>query len=89
MRRHTDYPLTNQWFGICRGCKKQILWTRTKTGKAMPLNPEAIRFTPAGGPETFVTADGNVIRGKRDGSGAVIGYISHFATCPEHDRFRR
>ena len=30
----------------------------------MPCDPGAIRFTPAGGPETFVTVDGKVVRGR-------------------------
>ncbi len=85
----TDYPATNQYFGICKGCKKQILWTRTRKGKSMPVNPELIRFTPAGGPETFVTPDGDIVRGKRDSSSMRYGYISHFGTCPEAKRFKK
>ena len=77
-----------QSWGTCKGCGQQILWTKTKAGKAMPCNPVAVYFTPAGGPETFVTPDGRVERGFQS-QGGQLGYISHFATCPNADRFRR
>ncbi|MBR6861214.1 MAG: hypothetical protein IKM73_07835 [Acidaminococcaceae bacterium] len=78
-----------QSFGTCRGCEKRILWTRTKGGKAMPCDPELIRFQPCGGNETFVTPDGAVVRGMRRRDGEKEGYISHFATCPMSDKFRK
>lgn len=79
----------NQRLGICRGCGKQIIWTQTVKGKSMPCDPEIIDFEPGGGPETFVTPDGKVMRGKRAKSGGMVGYISHFATCPQRDQFRK
>lgn len=75
-------------YGTCRGCGAQILWVVTQKGKAMPCNPYVICFTPCGGPETFVTPDGKVVRGKRSTDGE-IGYISHFATCPQAKRFKK
>lgn len=78
-----------QWNGTCRGCQKPILWVKTTKGKNMPCDPEIIWFEPAGGPETFVVPDGIIVRGKKNPYGSVAGYISHFATCPESDRFRR
>ncbi len=80
--------MNNQNYGFCRGCGKQILWVRTTHGKGMPCNPEVICFTPAGGPETFVTPEGKVVRGKRMQHGE-IGYISHFATCSQRDKFKK
>lgn len=76
-------------FGTCRACGYRIRWIRTKNGKSMPCNAQAVRFTPGGGPETFVTEDGKVERGRRRQDGEKTGYISHFATCPEADRFRK
>lgn len=76
-------------FGTCRACGYRVRWIRTKNGKNMPCNPEAVRFTPGGGPETFVTGDGKVERGRRAKDGSTVGYISHFATCPQADRFRK
>ena len=72
----------------CRACGARILWIRTAKGKAMPCDPDRVRFRPAGGPETFVMPDGKVQRGKRGASGGAVGYVSHFATCPRADRFR-
>ena len=54
----------------------------------MPCDPYVITFTPGGGPETFVTQEGKVERGKRSKEGQ-IGYISHWATCPQAKRFRK
>ncbi len=84
-----------QHFGYCRGCGKMILWTTTKAGKPMPCDPEIIRFKPMSrfgenmGPEKFMTPEGNVYRGVRDPAGDKLGYISHFATCPNAGDFRR
>jgi len=75
--------------GYCRSCGARIRWIRTVGGKAMPCNAQPITFTRGGGPETFVTPEGKVERGKRDPGGDLTGYISHFATCPQADRHRR
>lgn len=74
---------------ICRGCGEPIRWIITTKLKRMPCDPAAIRFTPGGGPDTFVTKEGKVERGKRDKAGSAVGYISHFATCKQADRFRK
>lgn len=77
----------------CRACGKEIAFIKTVKGKTMPVNPESVYFIPGGGPNTYVLMDGSVQRGREpertDRENAVIGYISHFATCPEADRFRR
>ena len=80
--------MNTQGYGYCRGCGQQILWTLTSAGRNMPCDPRVIRFT-AGGDETFVTPYGEVKRGTRTENGPLVGYISHFATCPSADRFRR
>ena len=76
----------------CRGCGRQIAFIKTVKGKTMPVNPDGVYFTPAGGPNNYVTLDGEVIRGRDpepDDKNTMIGYISHFATCPEADSFRK
>ena len=73
----------------CRGCGAEIAFIKTVKGKTMPVDPESVYFTPSGGPETFVTMSGDVVRGARRKNGAVIGFISHFATCPAADSFRK
>ena len=64
--------------GYCRSCGARIRWIRTTAGKAMPVNAEPIRFERGGGPETFVTPEGKVERGKRDPEGTLTGFISHW-----------
>ena len=78
----------------CRGCGAEIAFIKTVKGKTMPVNPESIYFIPAGGPNTYVMIDGTVERGREptwedQGTPTQIGYISHFATCPERDKFRK
>lgn len=72
----------------CRSCGASIVWIKTAAGKCMPCDAALITFTRGGGPETFVTPEGKVERGKRDRNGTLTGYISHFATCPNADRHR-
>lgn len=72
----------------CKACGQEILWITTTKEKKMPVNPALISFSCGPGPETFVTQGGKVERGKRDANGTAVGYISHFATCPEADKLR-
>ena len=76
----------------CRACGKEIGFIKTAAGKAMPVNANAVRFVRAGGPNTYVMIDGSIQRGREPEYGetdTMIGYISHFATCPAADRFRK
>lgn len=58
----------------CRACDAKILWARTAAGKLVPL-------------DACPVAEGNMRREMPDGS--ELRYLSHFATCPNADRFRR
>ena len=73
----------------CRACGTEIAFIKTVKGKTMPVDVEAIRFSPGDGPETFVTVDGRVVRGARRKNGAETGFVSHFATCPAADEMRK
>lgn len=79
--------------GTCRGCGAKILWIRTKGGKSMPCDPEEITYWKSTtGRIMIVTPNGEVVAARLDGPPAAatgMGYISHFATCPEAGRFRR
>ncbi len=78
---------SNNSFGVCRNCGKQIMWIRTKAGKNMPVDPIMISYKkPEAGKkatEKIVTCSGDVMAVDRvDNSKAEgTGYISHFATC--------
>lgn len=76
----------------CRGCGKEIAFIKTEKGKTMPVNPEEVCFIPGGGPNTYVLPGGRVVRGseaRNSDENTVMGYISHFATCPERDNMRK
>lgn len=61
----------------CSSCGEPILWVKSMTGKPMPLNAK---------PEKRVV----LIEGDDGTKGAVRDtYISHFATCPQADAFRK
>lgn len=38
----------------CRGCKADIIWVKTKAGKAMPCDPKKV---------TIVTEEGETVQG--------------------------
>jgi hypothetical protein len=77
---------------ICRGCGERIGFIKTVAGKHIPVDLEEIRFveTPRG-TDKFVMKDGTVVSGRRAEifEESQIGYISHFATCPKANSFRR
>lgn len=81
-------------FGSCKSCGQRVIWIRTTAGKNMPCNPEMITYKiKQGGKEKIVTPNGEVHSaeivesGTSDATG--IGYISHFATCPNANRHRK
>ncbi|MBD5504614.1 MAG: hypothetical protein HDR09_13030 [Lachnospiraceae bacterium] len=79
-------------FGNCRGCGRQVLWIRTKAGKNMPVDTAIHHYREdSDGKEKIVTPGGDVVTGtivntpeEADG----MGYISHFATCPQAGYFK-
>ena len=74
---------------ICQGCGQEIKWIRTAAGKSMPVDEGIVHFTPAGGPMTFITADGKTVRGEKGKSGTAVGYLPHWASCPAAGYFKR
>lgn len=71
----------------CRGCGKPMSFLKTPGGRSMPVDPDPVRFSD-GGQEVFVLESGTVCRGRRDDSGPMVGYVTHWSTCPVSDRFR-
>ena len=78
---------------VCRGCGKPIIWIGTGGGKSMPCDPdEVVYWQTRGGSKKIVTPNGEVLSAELDGPqdrATGIGFISHFATCPQSDMFRR
>ena len=66
-------------YGACRGCGADIVWAVTEKGKRVPLNPKSEkRFIFTSWPQiepTLVTL--------------MDTYVSHFATCPKAEEFRK
>lgn len=77
----------------CRGCGAPIVFIRTPGGKAMPCDAEPVTYwQDALGLYKIVTPNGEVVSAKLEGDAQKatgIGYMSHFATCPAADKFRR
>ena len=65
--------------GECRSCHARITWAETLKGKRMPFDGELV----------IVRMEGNPIDGR------VVEYLdtditpSHFATCPDAQKWRR
>ena len=79
----------------CGSCNADIEWVMTEKGKRMPMDAE-----PVEGGNLVLT--GATIRGAREvryltkkaQPSPLLGeseetYVSHFATCPEAERYRR
>lgn len=70
----------------CRSCDAPVLWARTVTGKLIPLDTE-----PSDG-GNLVLDDGRALIYDHTTSNEMFApplYVSHFATCPQADRWRR
>lgn len=80
----------NQKVVECRSCKASIFFIRTPKGKAHPVDAKSVRiWTPAnrGGRDAgFNPSDPRDVTPEEWIQ--VEGYQSHFATCPDADRFR-
>ena len=77
----------------CRACGKKIMFLKTHNGKTVPVDAESVYFVPdIRGKNLYVLPDGGTLRGVEPMEGDQdkhIGYISHFATCPNADQFRK
>jgi len=63
----------------CSGCNAEIIWMHTMSGKRMPVDAKSEkRFVVTGNND-----EGEPVGAVRD------TYVSHFATCPQADAFRK
>lgn len=77
----------------CKSCGAPIIWIKTMSGKSMPCDASPLAYwkTPCGG-TVIVTPNGETLKADLAGSPETatgIGYISHFATCPQSATHRR
>ena len=64
----------------CSGCGRVIMWTVTEKGKRSPVDPT---------PEKRVVIKPNPDDVTTPLSRVVSTFVSHWATCPEAERFRK
>lgn len=80
----------------CRSCRAPIVWATTEQGKSMPIDAGPVdngnvyyldqkssppRVRVLAGPQPTLEEDADSADGLR--------YLSHFATCPQADQWRR
>lgn len=82
----------------CKSCRAPIVWIKTKNGKNMPCDADAVEYQENyKGKSTIVTEDGRVLKASiitpsSGGFAPIIdgkGYIPHWATCPHAAQHRR
>lgn len=74
----------------CRSCDQKIEWVKLKSGKNHPVDLDYIAHDEARDGDRLVTDGGNIIVVDLSNSFPNIkGRISHFATCPQADDWRR
>lgn len=67
---------------ICRRCGKPIwLVECIGNGKWISCDKELRRFQASGGPDTYVTDEGRVVRGSKAVTGGEFGYRKHRKDC--------
>ncbi len=79
--------------GKCRGCGAPVVWIPTPGGKSMPCDAEQVLYRARKGAKgKIVTPNGQVLSadiGVAPEAATGVGYVSHFATCPNAGEFRR
>ena len=77
----------------CRSCGAPIIFITSAKGHRMPLDAEPVTYwQKTGGNKKVVTPNGEVISCELEGDpqkATGIGYVSHFATCPNAKEHRR
>ena len=77
----------------CKACGAPIVWIKTPGGKSMPCDAQPVTYkAQSKAKDKIVTQNGEVISciiAPADINQATgIGYIPHWATCPNADNFR-
>ncbi len=66
----------------CRGCGKPIIWAVTEEGKKIPLDPRPPVYLMQIVLKDDIATGVNAVRDERYA-------VSHFATCPDANRFSK
>ncbi len=75
----------------CKGCGAKILFIETKAGRFMPCDPEPLAWDDLEEGMVVVGQNGEVltVKGILVEDDGMNWYVSHFATCPKADDFRK
>lgn len=75
----------------CRGCGARIMFLRTPAEKWLPVNPELVSSDDLDDGDKLVTEAGNIVTvgGKKPDGYGIDGYVPHWATCTDPNRFRK
>lgn len=78
----------------CNSCGAQIEFVTTESGRKMPLDATGYSVVPDDTAKTtYFRLDGSTFKARpfsiRDNVDTVIGYVSHFASCPHAKRHRK
>ena len=76
----------------CRSCGAKIIWVKNEeTEKSHPCDPELVSADEAEDGMTLVGEDGKIYRnaGTNVLDDEMLYRVSHFATCPDADKWRR
>ena len=63
---------------ICKSCKKEIVFLKTKTGKTIPVNADTLTFQ-----------EQSALIGRIEVTFDSGHHITHFADCPAAVKFRK
>lgn len=76
----------------CKSCGKPVIWVKTARGNNMPIDAEGVRVVEDDtARSTFFDVNGGTFKARAldDGEhGGTVGYVSHFATCPNASHHR-
>jgi len=77
----------------CKGCGEEFKWIKTTGGKNMPVDPTLVMYwADRRGKDKICTPNGEMISCNLDGdplAASGVGYIPHWATCPQANQFKR
>lgn len=72
----------------CKSCGADIIWIKTPAGKVMPCDPTRVRYIEKSETASIVKSNGEVSKCELI-LATGLGYIPHWATCPDADRHRK
>lgn len=76
-------------FNICKGCGVPVRWVVTEKKQSMICEAEPMLTNSVPDGVTAVTSGGRVVKGPCQLATGESAYITHWARCPDADKFRR